>query len=572
MLPAGHLWRYSSWDRDEDEDIRLYALLFESNASLAREVADLAIAQVPEREDHWRSGRELRFQRFHDLLASAANPATTPRDGPTGRFLQISAPARAALLLVGAFGFDSTEASVVLRITTRQVKSLLLQAYAEIDRTNPLTILHLEPEPSWHGFVQKALPTHKVDFVQSGAACRAAFESGSYDLIIAEPCTHEEDEEPLDLANNILRTGIPTLIITAWPEKLLGLTKEHPLFIVWKPMEGSEHLRALVRQVAFWRSYEEAFDPPIGCNFCLPVEEDAAPQFVPEFQSQPIPRKLPAPFDWVRRNSEGQHIFVKREQSHEKDARFLDMRDRENFEATQVLVNEIIATGREEIILAALASMEHDVWSHALAAWYDDTNTDHRRHGRFLTLFEQLRDAYYAISAGEREVRERGRSFVANCIKLVAADPRALRGLEWRDLEFLVAEAYSKLGFRALVTAGAGDGGSDVRLEYLDGPVRRAIFIELKHWRSGKRVGKEIVAEFAVSSTRHTQAVGMIISTSGFARNATDGLTDLQRRKLYLGDASYLSQICGLATRAMAGEWTQPDDLATLLPESLPID
>jgi len=83
-------------------------------------------------------------------------------------------------------------------------------------------------------------------------------------------------------------------------------------------------------------------------------------------------------------------------------------------------------------------------------------------------------------------------------------------GLPSRDLEYLAASLYRKMGFDVEVTEAQKDGGRDV-IATRPGEV---IFVECKNW-SGK-VPVETVSSFAGRFTMENVTRGVIIGMSGF--------------------------------------------------------
>ena len=79
---------------------------------------------------------------------------------------------------------------------------------------------------------------------------------------------------------------------------------------------------------------------------------------------------------------------------------------------------------------------------------------------------------------------------------LVAENPIALDSIEWRDLERMMERIMQGIGFNVILTPSSKDGGKDLVLscEVTDG--EKIYIVELKHWRSGVRVGKGAVKDF----------------------------------------------------------------------------
>ena len=97
--------------------------------------------------------------------------------------------------------------------------------------------------------------------------------------------------------------------------------------------------------------------------------------------------------------------------------------------------------------------------------------------------------------------------------RLIAQDPRALDELEWRDIERTIAEVFDGLGFSVTLTPPSKDGGKDV-VYYMHGPrTMCGLHREIKHWRSGSRVGGHALRNFLNVIVRESRQGGVFLST-----------------------------------------------------------
>lgn len=151
---------------------------------------------------------------------------------------------------------------------------------------------------------------------------------------------------------------------------------------------------------------------------------------------------------------------------------------------------------------------------------------------------------------------------------LVAKDPRALDHLEWRDLERMMARVMEGIGFNVTLTPPSKDGGKDLILacEVSDGT--RTFIIELKHWRSGVRVGKNAVKDFLSVMVSEQRSGALFLSTSGYTVDAFEGLTEIERRRLRFGDTEKIVSLAQTYVRAQAGVWSPPSELPEVLFET----
>lgn len=152
------------------------------------------------------------------------------------------------------------------------------------------------------------------------------------------------------------------------------------------------------------------------------------------------------------------------------------------------------------------------------------------------------------------------KSFAQNLIAEIAKRPTALDEIEWRDLERLIAEAFSRLGFDVELTPGSKDGGKDVVLRYTESEQVREILIEIKHW-SFNKVNGQIVSNFVHVVAREQAVGGLILSTSGFTKNATEFITEINHPMIGLGADNKIVRLCQNYMRAEPDFWIPSDEL-----------
>jgi HJR/Mrr/RecB family endonuclease len=149
--------------------------------------------------------------------------------------------------------------------------------------------------------------------------------------------------------------------------------------------------------------------------------------------------------------------------------------------------------------------------------------------------------------------------------EMIAKNPAALNEIEWRDLERIIAEVFSGLGFDATLTPGSKDRGKDVILECEISNEKRSYIIEIKHWRSGNRVGHGAVGDFLHVITRENRNGGLFLSTYGYCDNAFEHLTHIERRKLRFGSGDKVVGLCRSYIKAKAGIWSPPQIMDEVL-------
>jgi len=149
--------------------------------------------------------------------------------------------------------------------------------------------------------------------------------------------------------------------------------------------------------------------------------------------------------------------------------------------------------------------------------------------------------------------------------EMIAKNPAALNEIEWRDLERIIAEVFSALGFDAILTPGSKDGGKDVILECEISNEKRSYIVEIKHWRSGARVGHGAVDDFLHVITRENRNGGLFLSTYGYCDNAFEYLAQIERQKLRFGSEDKVVGLCHSYIKAKAGIWSPPQIMEDIL-------
>jgi cold shock CspA family protein len=152
--------------------------------------------------------------------------------------------------------------------------------------------------------------------------------------------------------------------------------------------------------------------------------------------------------------------------------------------------------------------------------------------------------------------------FTSGMAEGIARDPEVLEKLEWRDLERLIAEVFAGLGFDVELTPGSKDGGKDVIVSYsAANGESKSYFVEIKHWRSGRRVGIESVIEFLHVIARENKTGGILLATHGFAKNAIETITEIYRKKISFGTNEKVVGLCRNYVKASEGIWYPPEHL-----------
>ena len=149
--------------------------------------------------------------------------------------------------------------------------------------------------------------------------------------------------------------------------------------------------------------------------------------------------------------------------------------------------------------------------------------------------------------------------------QLVSDDPNTLDVIEWRDLERMLASVFEGLGFNVELTPPSKDGGKDIVLKYWYQGQRREYIVEVKHWRSGKRVGKKELTHFVHVVARENRDGGLFLSTYGYSDNEVEVITEIERDEIFMGEKSHIVSLCRSYVRKNNGLWTLSDPLHEIL-------
>lgn len=152
--------------------------------------------------------------------------------------------------------------------------------------------------------------------------------------------------------------------------------------------------------------------------------------------------------------------------------------------------------------------------------------------------------------------------------KLISDNPENLRMLEWRQIEQMLAEVFEGIGFWVKLTPPSKDGGKDIILECHLNNKKQYYIIEVKHWRSGTKVGKQQIGEFLEIILKEERKGGLFISTYGFCNNAFECLTEIGRQKLKFGSQEKIITLCRRYIKAENGLWSPKSNLEDILFEN----
>lgn len=159
------------------------------------------------------------------------------------------------------------------------------------------------------------------------------------------------------------------------------------------------------------------------------------------------------------------------------------------------------------------------------------------------------------------------RTAMKEIAKEVAKHPEKLFKVLWLDLERLLLETFEGIGFKTELTRSTKDGGFDLRLTFRDKDQEQAYLVEVKHWSAPSRPGDRIIKHFAKVVAQEDAKGGVLLSSSGFTQNVGEGLTELERQSVRLGNHNKIISLCKTYYKIDSEIWKADQSLPTLLHE-----
>lgn len=172
------------------------------------------------------------------------------------RLASMTPESRQALLLTSMEGLSDADTAQVMDIEVEEVRGLVAEALAEIDRQTRTRILIIEDEPmismDLTGIVQEL--GHEVSAVARTReeAVRAA-DAEQPGLVLAD-IQLADGSSGIDAVKDILAGfSVPVIFITAFPQRLLTGERPEPTFLLTKPFDPRT-VKAAVSQALFFNS------------------------------------------------------------------------------------------------------------------------------------------------------------------------------------------------------------------------------------------------------------------------------------------------------------------------------
>ncbi len=157
------------------------------------------------------------------------------------------------------------------------------------------------------------------------------------------------------------------------------------------------------------------------------------------------------------------------------------------------------------------------------------------------------------------------RNMAESLCELIAQDPQALSGLEWRELERVVAVALAKIGFTVELTPPAKDGGKDVIASCIVENREKVFYVEIKHWRAGGRPSLGHILDFVEVNVMAKTDGGLFLSSSGYTESVHSRLAEISSQRVRLGQEEKIVSLCRHFVRRRHGVWASDKPLPEVL-------
>lgn len=170
------------------------------------------------------------------------------------RLSQISPESRQALLLTTMEGFVLEDVAYLMGMETDEVRRMVDEANAEIERQTRAQVMIIEDEPLIAMDIESIVRDLGHEVVGVAVTRDEAVELAgekSPTLVLAD--IHLADQSSgIDAVKDILsRTSVPVIFITAYPERLLTGERPEPTFLITKPFQRST-VKATIAQALFF--------------------------------------------------------------------------------------------------------------------------------------------------------------------------------------------------------------------------------------------------------------------------------------------------------------------------------
>lgn len=185
---------------------------------------------------------------------------------------------RAALLLTQLEGFSTQEAGQILGVSERDVERAVVSAIGAIEEQTRARVLIIEDEPIIAMDLESIVRSLGHEVISVAETHQQAVDlarKNRPDLILAD-IQLADDSSGIEAIREILAERIvPTIFITAFPERLLTVARPEPTFLITKPFRRSSVVTAISQALFFDTSRLPSVDPSFDVASLERVEPDA---------------------------------------------------------------------------------------------------------------------------------------------------------------------------------------------------------------------------------------------------------------------------------------------------------
>jgi hypothetical protein len=128
-------------------------------------------------------------------------------------------------------------------------------------------------------------------------------------------------------------------------------------------------------------------------------------------------------------------------------------------------------------------------------------------------------------------------------------------------VEKVIATALCGIGFHVIAGPGTRDGGKDVIASCLISGKIHKYYLEIKHWRSGKRVGLQPIDHFIEVNLHDGTQGGLFLSSGGFTSRVFSQLAQIAQRQVRLGQDTKMVSLCQRFVQRLGRAVWEPQDV-----------
>lgn len=222
----------------------------------------MALLEDTSRFDRRVEPRVALFRLFHSIWASggglmdAANDAQHDLQGPEARLAAVAPRNREALLLTALEGFTTSEAAQILNVPAGEVEQLIVQAQLDIDQQLATRVLIIEDESVIALHLEHLVTSLGHEVIGVAATHKEAVglaRQHKPGLVLADIQLADSSSGIAAVAEILSEVDVPTIFITAYPERLLTGSRPEPTYLVTKPFVP-EAVKAAIGQALFFHA------------------------------------------------------------------------------------------------------------------------------------------------------------------------------------------------------------------------------------------------------------------------------------------------------------------------------